>query len=239
MSAAPLSFPPSSGSASASERAALSKGASNSAIHQVIRKVVKRADRPAATLLDIGCGSGNLSLSLSGLYLTYIGCDLVLYDGFPTESWAAFVKADLNYPPYPIESGAGDIVVAAETIEHLENPRAFLRELVRLTRPGGLVLVTTPNQLSLLSKGTLLLKNEFDAFDPTSGHYPAHITALLEGDLRRIADESGLQGVTVCYTGEGRIPFSSRTWPSRLGLRGRWFSDNVLMSGVKPSPAPF
>ena len=71
----------------------------------------------------------------------------------------------------PLASGSADVVVAVETIEHLENPRAFMRELVRLTKSGGAVIVTTPNQLSLLSKMKLVLKNRFNAFQdirPTS-----------------------------------------------------------------------
>lgn len=74
-------------------------------------------------------------------------------------------------------------------IEHLENPRAFIRVLVRLTKPGGWVFVTTPNQLSLLSQMTLMLKNQFNAFQEAPSLYPAHITALLEIDLIRITTE--------------------------------------------------
>ena len=51
------------------------------------------------------------------------------------------------------------MVVSIETIEHLENPRALFRELVRALRPGGLLLVTTPNQLSVLSKLCFVLKD--------------------------------------------------------------------------------
>ncbi len=108
-----------------------------------------------------------------------------------------------------------------------------MRELVRLARPGGLVLVTTPNQLSLLSKLTLVVKNRFSAF--TDVDYPAHITALLELDLRRIAVECGLENIQVGFTNHGRIPGSAWSWPKVLGLRGRTFSDNVLLSGFKRS----
>jgi len=107
-----------------------------------------------------------------------------------------------------------------------------MRDLVRIARPRGLVQVTTPNQLSLLSKLSFVARNRFNAFTDTN--YPADITALLETDLRRIAAECGLADIQVTFTDRGRIPGSSFGWPRALGFRGRVFSDNVLMSGVKP-----
>lgn len=83
------------------------------------------------------------------------------------------------------------VVAAVEIIKHLENPRAFVRELVRLVCPGGTIVVTTPNQLSLLSKWTLMIKGQFNAFQDGPGLFPAHLSALLEIDLRRIARECG------------------------------------------------
>ncbi len=106
---------------------------------------------------------------------------------------------------------AADVVAAVETIEHLENPRAFVRELVRLVKPDGWVIVTTPNQLSLLSLITLLIKHRFSAFQDV--HYPAHLTALLEVDLKRIAAEcvekSG-SGSSVYEQGLNAQPFLFR-----------------------------
>ncbi len=126
-----------------------------------------------------------------------------------------------------------DVVAAVETIEHLENPRAFVRELVRLTRPGGWVVVTTPNQLSLLSKMTLVLKNQFNAFQDSS--YPAHLTALVEIDLRRIAAECGLTDIAVAYSESGRIAGTAWHYPCLLSrCYPRGFSDNVLVIGRKP-----
>ena len=94
---------------------------------------------------------------------------------FPTRPRATFRSGDLNQR-LPVEDGAADVVVSIETIEHLENPRALFRELVRAVRPGGLLLVTTPNQLSLLSKLSFVVKDRHGAFQAV--HYPAHITAL-------------------------------------------------------------
>jgi hypothetical protein len=108
-----------------------------------------------------------------------------------------------------------------------------MRRLVAAARPGGWVLVTTPNQLSLLSRLTLLTRGEHNAF--RAGSYPAHLTALLEVDLRRIAGECGLQEVAVEYSRSGRVVFTGRHfpgWVARLWPRG--LSDNVLLAGRKP-----
>jgi hypothetical protein len=77
---------------------------------------------------------------------------------------------------------------------------------------------------------TLVLKNEFNAFQSSS--YPAHLTALLEADLRRIGGECGWSNLAVAYTGSGRIPGTARHWPRSLSRSvPRTFSDNVLVIG--------
>ncbi len=208
-------------------RAELSGGTSGDAIHRLVRRVVERATvgERAATLVDMGCGGGGLARALDGLFDRYVGCDILRYDGFPADARSSFVEANLDRPPYGLPDGGACVTCAVETIEHLENPRAFVRELKRITRPGGLIVVTTPNQLSLLSKVTLLVKNQFNAFQ--DGCYPAHITALVEMDLVRIATECGLDEIRIHYTDHGRVPFTARHWPPTF--RGRWFSDNVLL----------
>jgi len=130
-----------------------------------------------------------------------------------------------------LPNNCADVVCAVEIIEHLENPRAFIRELVRLTKPGGLVIVTTPNQLSLLSKLTLILKNQFNAFQEAPGLYPTHITALLEIDLIRIFTECSLTKPQIKYSRCGRMPFTPWHWPKSLGFHGGAFSDNILCVG--------
>jgi 2-polyprenyl-3-methyl-5-hydroxy-6-metoxy-1,4-benzoquinol methylase len=211
-------------------RARQSLGVSNAAIYRMVAAALSRL-RASGVLFDVGCGSGRLYEAVGSRFSRYVGVDVIRYDGFPAA--AEFVALDLERGAVPLPDGGADVVTAVETIEHLENPRAFLRELVRLTRPGGWVVVTTPNQLSLLSKLTLVFKNQFNAFQ--DGSYPAHLTALLEIDLRRIAAECGLAEVNVTYSGEGRIPGAPWHYPRFLS---RWFfralSDNVLLCGRRP-----
>jgi SAM-dependent methyltransferase len=156
-----------------------------------------------------------------------VGLDVVRYDGSPAT--VEFLQTDLDAPRWPPDDASGDVVVSVETIEHLENPRAFFREMRRVTKPGGLIVVTTPNQLSLLSKATLLTRNCFNAFQERPGLYPAHRTALLEIDLIRIARECGLRDIATRFSNRGRIPGTPWHWPEILGFRGRAFSDNILL----------
>jgi SAM-dependent methyltransferase len=217
----------------AEARARASGGHSEDAVYELVASEIRDSTRQPGTLVDVGCGGGALASRCRGLFTRYIGCDLVKYDGFPAEHWASFRQADLNRSPYPLEDASADVAVAVETIEHLENPRALMRELTRIVRPGGLVIVTTPNQLSFLSKLTLVVKNEFNAFQESAGLYPAHITALVESDLDRIARECGLKEIRLRYTDRGRIPGTALSWPRGLGFKGRTFSDNVLLRGVR------
>lgn len=179
----------------------------------------------------MGCGKGLLWPFVRDRFARYVGADVVRYDGFLAD--AEFHRVDLDTGRVPLPDAAADVVAAVETIEHLENPRAFARELTRLCRPGGWVVVTTPNQLSLLSKLTLVVKNQFNWFTDTN--YPAHLTALLEVDLRRIAGECGLTDVGVRYSARGRIPGSARYYPAGLSrLCPRALSDNVILVARKP-----
>jgi 2-polyprenyl-3-methyl-5-hydroxy-6-metoxy-1,4-benzoquinol methylase len=211
------------------ERARLSAGRSDPHVYDAVVKTLSSRSTGTGTLADVGCGSGELWKAAGKLFVRYIGIDIIRYPGFPdTEK---FVSCNLEDYSISLSGEVADCVVALETIEHLDNPRAFMRELVRLVKPGGWVVVTTPNQLSILSKTTLLWKNQFNAFQDAS--YPAHRTALLEIDLIRIATESGLSEIAIEYTNRGRIPFSSKPWPR--SFQGRRFSDNVLIAARKPS----
>jgi len=213
-------------------RARLSAGTSADPIYRAVAEALR--GKAGGTLLDVGCGTGALWEYVRGQFSRYAGADVVRYDGFPAEG--EFHSIDLDGGGVPVADEIADVVVAVEVIEHLENPRRFARELTRLVKPGGWVVVTTPNQLSVLSKLTLIVFNEFNAF--RAGSYPAHLTALLEIDLRRIAGECGWTDVSVTFTRVGRMPGVAWHWPRWLSrLAPRAFSDNVLLVARTPAGA--
>lgn len=210
-------------------RARLSLGRGHSRIHRTVAALLD-ARGAQGTLVDAGCGAGDLWRAAgAGRFTRCIGIDAVRYPELPDE--VAFHVANLD-AALPLADATADATAAVEVIEHLENPRAFMRELVRVTRPGGWVVVTTPNQLSALSLLTLIAKGRFSAFQ--DGDYPAHRTALLEVDLRRIAAESGLDRVAVEYTRWGRLPLSAMHYPGAIAaLSPRRLSDNVAIIGCR------
>ena len=216
-------------------RARQSLGSSHPAIYSMVDRALAARSVTGGRLIDVGCGGGGLWRTVSPRFGAYCGLDAARYEGFPLD--AEFFQIDLDAAWWPVAAGEADVVAAVETIEHLENPWAFMRALVDLARPGGWVVVTTPNQLSALSLATLIVKRRFSSFQDV--HYPAHRTALLEIDLRRTAGECGLESVDMLYSHAGRVPFTAWHYPAALARQfPRALSDNLLIVGRKPAARP-
>jgi len=216
-------------------RAELSGGISSRPIYDMVARAVDRiggagGNGAGFTVVDCGCGRGELHPYIAHRCARYIGLDVIRHEGLPPDTEFGLLDAASGAIPLPEETA--DLALAVETIEHVENPRAFLRELLRTVKRGGWLLVTTPNQLSLLSLASLLVHGRFAAFSDRD--YPAHITALLEIDLRRMAAELGLHEVVVEFSLSGRIPLTGRHYPGSLSARlPRRLSDNLILVGRK------
>jgi 2-polyprenyl-3-methyl-5-hydroxy-6-metoxy-1,4-benzoquinol methylase len=207
-------------------RARKSLGTSNATIYAMVVHALTKYGVSGEVLADVGCGTGNLKPFVSDRFSRYIGIDVVRHNGFPAD--AEFHRVNLDTGKSSLADCSVDAVVSIETIEHLENPRQFMRELVRIVKPGGWIIITTPNQLSFLSLLTLIVKHEFAAFQNMD--YPAHITALLEIDLKRIAVECGLRDIHFAYSYQGRVILTPWSYPKFLShLFPRTFSDNLLL----------
>jgi 2-polyprenyl-3-methyl-5-hydroxy-6-metoxy-1,4-benzoquinol methylase len=211
------------------ERALRTKGESDDPIYAAAADLLRRRDA-RGTVVDVGCGIGRFREACRDRCTEYIGVDVVRHPALPAD--VRFLPANLDRDPIPLDSASADVVAAIETIEHLENPRAFYRELSRILKPGGWLVVTTPNQLSILSLLSLATTGRFVAFQDEA--YPVHCTALLPIDLLRLAGDNGLSRAELAFTASGRIPLSGAHYPRALSrLFPQALSDNVLMIAQK------
>jgi len=144
------------------EKAAeLSRGTSAWEIYSMIESVVEAQDL-RGNVLDYGAGVGELTRRLVAMnrFDSVSAADIMRE---PADLNAEWIQQDLN-DPIQAPEGTFDSVIAAEVIEHLENPRFTVRELHRVLRPGGTVLITTPNNESWRSILALLLRGHYVAF---------------------------------------------------------------------------
>jgi len=185
-------------------------------------------------ILDFGAGKGYLIQRVQTLqqFTSITGIDImprpVNID--PAVKWISW---DLN-DKMNIQDQSFDIIISAEVIEHLENPRAVIREWFRLLRPGGTLIFSTPNNESWRSLISLFVQGHFVSFSDTC--YPAHITALLRKDIERILSEAGFSVPKFIFTDVGGIPKLPRLhWQTISGgiLKGIRYSDNLLAIAQK------
>jgi SAM-dependent methyltransferase len=102
--------------------------------------------------LDVGSGEGELLNFISARY-THFRCFACDYTSTLMRLADQTVNiVDLNRDPLPYADNRFALVTCVETIEHLENYRATLREIFRVLRPGGLAVISTPNILNLRSR---------------------------------------------------------------------------------------
>src|SRR4029077_3792404 len=96
-------------------------------------------DRVKARILDVACGTGYGTAMLGA-----VGADLSFEAlRYARRHPAAYVASDAARLPF---GRRFDAVVSFETIEHVPDPGRFVAECARVLRPGGLLLVSTPNR---------------------------------------------------------------------------------------------
>ncbi|MEY2480920.1 MAG: hypothetical protein QOI04_1847 [Verrucomicrobiota bacterium] len=139
---------------------------STPAIHRaVLNALGKIGEEFEGDYLDVGSGEGRLLQPIVERYkLRAFACDyterLMRVPGQRVEI------VDLNRQALPYPDNQFALATCAETIEHLDNFRAVLREIYRVLRPGGWVIVTTPNILNLRSRLRYLTFGFHNLFGP-------------------------------------------------------------------------
>lgn len=108
---------------------------------------------PVGRALDVGCGDGRLSAALDAEALTAADVSTVALERARTRlPGAALVELDPD-APFPLDDASFDLVLCAETVEHVRDVQLLLSEIRRVLRPGGELALTTPATPPLVRPG--------------------------------------------------------------------------------------
>jgi len=146
-------------------------------LHERCFERVSEVCPPGSRCLTLAAGSGAFSQRLSDA-----GYDVEAVD-FDPSNWmakgVALHQFDLN-EDWPARFGAEsfDLVTAIETIEHLENPLRFMRQMMGVVKPGGYALITTPHGLDVVSLYKYIRLGYYYCLGPDSYWDTGHISLL-------------------------------------------------------------
>lgn len=161
---------------------------------------VRRILLPGSRVLDVAAAQGNFTLALAelGYRVTWndLRADLADYVRLKHEhgevTYAIGNCFDLNFPE------TFDAILATEIIEHVAHPDIFINKIKYLVRPGGYIVITTPNGAYFGNK----LPRFSDHPDPSvfetvqfKPNSDGHIFLLYPDEIVRFARSAGLEVV--------------------------------------------
>jgi SAM-dependent methyltransferase len=172
---------------------------------EIWRLVPEDTGRPAAHLvrfvqdlgpvdraLDLGCGDGRLGSELQASRLTLADVSAVALERAHRRLPAAEAVSLRPDEPLPFEDSAFDLVLAAETLEHVRDVQLLLSEARRVLRPGGTLALTTPAHGRRTALAALIRGFE-RMFDPLS----PHIRFFTSRSLRALLGDMGFDVVSL------------------------------------------
>ncbi len=196
-------------------------------LHNSIIKIFKNHKiSKESAILDIWCGNGNFLHKLSILWYNNLnGCDGFLENKKITDI-AKFKKQNLN-EPLVYEDNSIDIVILTEVIEHLENPNDLLKEVHRVLKKWWVVLLSTPNIHTLVSRLLFLFAGKLFQFtyrDATFTDFPGHIAPFFPHIFKEIFKD--MFRVTKTDYSNFIMPVTWREFP----IKNKLFGNTIILT---------
>lgn len=181
-------------------------------VNQLCELFVKKGHR----IFDCGCGDGSKANILMCYSDNVIGGDL-------NKRVNPVYKINfrkIDHDKYGNEDEF-DVVFSFDVIEHVENDLGFLKELVRITKPGGIIIVGTPNRTRLSNKIVSLLSGGIKyprklGYDYASGGDVIHLREYTKDDLLKLSEK--ILNVRVVEVKAGFLGFYTPI--GTIGLKG-------------------
>jgi SAM-dependent methyltransferase len=111
--------------------------------------VANSSPHAGGRLLDVGCGNAWSAYAFAGRGFDVTGVDLNA-EAFepPPHPNLRLLEGSILRLPFP--DASFDLVASYQMLEHVPDPEAALREMLRVVRPGGTISIVSPNLLSIL-----------------------------------------------------------------------------------------
>jgi SAM-dependent methyltransferase len=180
--------------------------------------------RPGAVWLDAGCGRRVLPTwredferQLVAIPKVAVGCDLDLGAMRAHRTLTKVLASDLERLPFGDETM--DLITSNMVVEHLDDPGRVFAEFARVLRPGGRVIVHTPNAYSHFVIGSRLLP---------SGRFKRRLVSALDG-----RDEADIFPTRY----RANTPAKLRSLMERAGLRQercRLVANDAVSARINP-----
>jgi ubiquinone/menaquinone biosynthesis C-methylase UbiE len=184
-----------------------------------VRYVQRNAD-PGACILDLGCGTGLISIALHDLGYSVVACDVssgMLSRLSAERGERAFELRQGNGADIPAENGEFDVVISRMFLQHFPDWPKILREKARVTRAGGIVLFDFGNREHVNACDPNLGSQDDFPYCADVGN-PAKFYAVAdEQEMHKTAAECGLEVVQIAPY--GLLLYNAFLWNS-LGSRG-------------------
>jgi 2-polyprenyl-3-methyl-5-hydroxy-6-metoxy-1,4-benzoquinol methylase len=153
---------------------------------------------PPARLLDVGCGTGAFLGLCRERGFEVAGTELSAYAA-KTAAQAGFAVTRGELWDAGLPAAAFDVVTCWHVIEHTTDPRRTLAEMRRVLRPGGTLVLATPNLANHIFRWAYLVarRRRLPLYEPDEREQ--HLYHFSEATLRRLVAGAGLEVVEVGF----------------------------------------